>query len=44
MPTATFRIWRGQNGEGDFRDYGVDGLAGDGGTRRDSPHPGGTGK
>jgi succinate dehydrogenase / fumarate reductase, iron-sulfur subunit len=24
MPTATFRIWRGQNGEGDFRDYGVE--------------------
>jgi succinate dehydrogenase / fumarate reductase, iron-sulfur subunit len=21
MPTATFRIWRGQNGTGDFRDY-----------------------
>jgi succinate dehydrogenase / fumarate reductase iron-sulfur subunit len=21
MPTGTFRIWRGQNGDGDFRDY-----------------------
>jgi succinate dehydrogenase / fumarate reductase, iron-sulfur subunit len=24
VPTATFRIWRGQNGEGDFCDYGVE--------------------
>ena len=24
MPTATFRVWRGQNGEGDFRDYSVE--------------------
>jgi succinate dehydrogenase / fumarate reductase, iron-sulfur subunit len=24
MSTATFRIWRGQNGEGDFRDYAIE--------------------
>ncbi len=24
MPTATFRIWRGQNGEGAFRDYTIE--------------------
>ena len=24
MSTATFRIWRGQNGEGDFRDYTIE--------------------
>ncbi|MGA8594906.1 MAG: succinate dehydrogenase/fumarate reductase iron-sulfur subunit [Bryobacteraceae bacterium] len=24
MPTATFRIWRGQNGEGDFHDYAME--------------------
>jgi succinate dehydrogenase / fumarate reductase, iron-sulfur subunit len=24
MPTATFRIWRGQNGEGDFHDYKIE--------------------
>jgi succinate dehydrogenase / fumarate reductase, iron-sulfur subunit len=24
MPTATFRIWRGQNGDGDFRDYTIE--------------------
>jgi succinate dehydrogenase / fumarate reductase iron-sulfur subunit len=28
MSTATFRIWRGQNGEGDFRDYTIDVSAG----------------
>ena len=24
MPTATFRIWRGQNGDGEFRDYTIE--------------------
>lgn len=24
MPTATFRIWRGQNGDGDFHDYTIE--------------------
>ena len=24
MPTGTFRIWRGQNGEGDFHDYTIE--------------------
>src|SRR5216683_8072079 len=24
MPTATFRIWRGQDGEGDFHDYKIE--------------------
>lgn len=28
MSTATFRIWRGQNGQGDFRDYTVEVASG----------------
>src|SRR5690349_14913139 len=28
MPTATFRIWRGQNGTGDLRDYTTEIAAG----------------
>ena len=24
MPTATFRIWRGQDGSGEFRDYSIE--------------------